>query len=231
MGIVGIKSAESARFRSNIYGLLATVFRQEPSEALITELRDPRLSGVISDLGVDLGEVFYSTPENELRETLGLEFTRLFVGPDSHISAHESVFAEMDSGIGGLWGARTVEVKNFIETTGLDYNPEFTGVPDTGLDYNPEFTGVPDHISVELEFMQRLTEWEADKWNQDDRENAEYCQSIQRMFLEQHLLPWAPQFCDVVIARAEIPFYRAMSELAKNYLEVEEQSITTDVAA
>jgi len=217
MGIVGIKSAESARFRSNIYGLLATVFRQEPSEALITELRDPRLSGVISDLGVDLGEVFYSTPENELRETLGLEFTRLFVGPDSHISAHESVFAEMDSGIGGLWGVRTVEVKNFIETTGLDYNPEFTGVP--------------DHISVELEFMQRLTEWEADKWNQDDRENAEYCQSIQRMFLEQHLLPWAPQFCDVVIAQAEIPFYRAMSELAKNYLEVEQQSITTDVAA
>lgn len=217
MGIVGIKSAESARFRSNIYGLLATVFRQEPSEALITELRDPRLSGVISDLGVDLGEVFYSTPENELRETLGLEFTRLFVGPDSHISAHESVFAEMDSGIGGLWGAKTVEVKNFIETTGLDYNPEFTGVP--------------DHISVELEFMQRLTEWEADKWNQDDRENAEYCQSIQRMFLEQHLLPWAPQFCDVVIAQAEIPFYRAMSELAKNYLEVEQHSITTDVAA
>lgn len=217
MGIVGIKSAESARFRSNIYGLLATVFRQEPSEALITELRDPRLSGVISDLGVDLGEVFYSTPENELRETLGLEFTRLFVGPDSHISAHESVFAEMDSGIGGLCGVRTVEVKNFIETTGLDYNPEFTGVP--------------DHISVELEFMQRLTEWEADKWNQDDRENAEYCQSIQRMFLEQHLLPWAPQFCDVVIAQAEIPFYRAMSELAKNYLEVEQQSITTDVAA
>lgn len=217
MGSDGIKSAESARFRSNIYGLLATVFRQEPSEALITELRDPRLSGVISDLGVDLGEVFYSTPESELRETLGLEFTRLFIGPDSHISAHESVFAEMDSGIGGLWGARTVEVKNFIETTGLDYNPEFTGVP--------------DHISVELEFMQRLTEWEADKWNQDDRENAEYCQSIQRMFLEQHLLPWAPQFCDVVIAQAEIPFYRAMSELAKNYLEVEQQSITTDAAA
>jgi TorA maturation chaperone TorD len=217
MGIDGIKAAESARFRSNIYGLLATVFRQEPSEALITELRDPRLSGVISDLGVDLGEVFYSTPENELRETLGLEFTRLFIGPDSHISAHESVFAEMDSGIGGLWGARTVEVKNFIETTGLDYRPEFTGVP--------------DHISVELEFMQRLTEWEADKWSQDDRENAEYCQSIQRMFLEQHLLPWAPQFFDVVVAQAEIPFYRAMSELAKNYLEVEQQSITTDVAA
>ena len=217
MGIVGIKSAESARFRSNIYGLLATVFRQEPSEALITELRDPRLSGVISDLGVDLGEVFYSTPEKELKEALGLEFTRLFIGPDSHISAHESVFAEMDSGMGGLWGARTVEVKKFIETTGLDYKPEFTGVP--------------DHISVELEFMQRLTEWEADKWNQDDRENAEYCQSIQRMFLEQHLLPWAPQFCDVVIAQAEIPFYRAMSELAKNYLEVEQQSIATDAAA
>ena len=211
------EQAENAKFRSDIYGLLATVFRQEPGVALIRELRDPQLAGVFSDLGVDLGETFYNATETELMELLALEFTRLFVGPSSHISAHESVFTELDNGISELWGRSTVAVKNFIETTGLDYKPEFSGVP--------------DHASVELEFMQKLTAWEADKWQQDDRENAEFCVSVQRIFLEQHLLVWLPKFCEVVMAQAENPFYRAMSELMKNYLEFEQQSVSRDAAA
>ena len=217
MGTDWKELAENAKFRSNIYALLTTVFREEPSVALIKELRDPQLSGVFSDLGVDLGEEVYNRPETELMETLGLEFTRLFIGPDTHISAHESVFAEMDHGMSGLWGKTTVAVKKFIETTGLDYKPEFTGVP--------------DHISVELEFMQKLTEWEAQKWHQKDRAGAEYCLTVERMFLQQHLLSWIPQFCDAVIVQAEIPFYQAMSELTKNYLEFEQQNITADAAA
>jgi TorA maturation chaperone TorD len=217
MGTESEKSAEIAKSRSHIYGLLATVFRQEPGVALIRELRGPQLSGVFSDLGVDLGEEFNIMPETELMEALGLEFTRLFIGPDSHISAHESIFAEMDNGVGALWGETTVAVKNFIETTGLDYKPEFSGLP--------------DHVSVELEFMQKLTEWEADKWHQNDRENAEFCVKVQRMFLEQHPLSWLPQFCDVVIEQADIRFYAAMAELTQNYLEFEQQSIRTDAAA
>ena len=217
MGTDWNEQAESAKFRSDIYGLLATVFRQEPSEDLIRELRDPRFSGVFSDLGVDLGEAFYTTPETELIEILGLEFTRLFIGPSDHISAHESIFAEMDNGVSALWGETTVAVKNFIETTGLDYKPEFSGVP--------------DHVSVELEFMQKLSDWEADKWRQNDRKNAEFCQTVQRMFLEQHLLSWLPECCDVVMAQAEIRFYVVMAELTRNYLEFERQSFANDAAA
>ena len=209
--------ADSAKSRSNIYGLLATVFREEPSEAFIKELRGPRLAGVFSDLGVELGEEFFSIPEFDAMEELGLEFTRLFVGPDSHISAHESIFTDMDGGTGGLWGTRTVEVKNFIETAGLDYDPTFTGIP--------------DHISVELEFMQKLAEWEADKWDQKDPENAQYCQKVQGIFLEKHLLCWLPKFCDEVIAQAEIPFYQAMAELSKSYIDFERQNFVTDTAA
>ncbi|MCP4492858.1 MAG: molecular chaperone TorD family protein [Gammaproteobacteria bacterium] len=200
-------SADNAMSRSNIYGLLAVIFREEPGAALIRELRAPQLSEVLSELGVNLGEVFYETPEDELVDTLGLEFTRLFIGPGNHISAHESVFAESDSGIGGLWGATTVKVKNFIETTGLDYKPEYSGVP--------------DHVSVEFEFMQKLTEAEADKWNQQDQEGAKYCQMVQSRFIEEHLMTWIPQLCDVVAAKAEMPFYGVMSMLMKNYLEID----------
>ena len=217
MGTDWKELAESAKFRSHIYGLLAAVFRREPNLALIRELRAPPLWGVFSDLEVDLGEVFITTPETQLVEILALEFTRLFIGPNNHISAHESIFAETDHGIGSLWGARTVAVKNFIETTGLDYDSEFTGVP--------------DHASVELEFMQRMTAWEADKWQQQDRENAEYCLKVQRMFLDQHLLAWLPQFCDEVIKQADIRFYAGVAELTKNFLDFEQDSITTEAAA
>ena len=209
--------AESANYRSNVYGLLAAVFRQEPGVALIRKLRAPPLWGVFSDLGVDLGELFFTTPESQLVEILAQEFTRLFIGPSSHISAHESIFADMDNGVSALWGESTVAVKSFIETTGLDYNPEFNGVP--------------DHVSVELEFMQRMTEWEADKWRQQDRENAEYCLEVQRMFLDQHLSIWLPQFCDVVIKQADIRFYAGVAELNKNFLEFEQDSFKTEAAA
>ena len=209
--------AESANYRSNIYGLLTAVFRQEPSVALIRKLRAPPLRGVFSDLGVDLGELFFTTPESQLVEILAQEFTRLFIGPSSHISAHESIFADMDNGVSALWGESTVAVKSFIEATGLDYNPEFNGVP--------------DHVSVELEFMQRMTEWEADKWRQQDRENAEYCLEVQRMFLDQHLSIWLPQFCDVVIKQADIRFYAGVAELTKNFLEFEQDSFKTEAAA
>jgi len=217
MGTNWKELATNAKSRSEIYALFATVFREEPSLALTKELRGPRLAAAFADMGVELGEDFYNRPESELQETLVLEFTRLFIGPGHHISAHESIFTEIDGGISGLWGNQTVAVKKFIESTGLDYEPQFTGIP--------------DHISVELEFMQKLSEWEADKWIAEDEQGAEYSLSVQRLFLEQHLFCWLPQFCDAVITQAKHPFYAAMAELSKNYMQFEQQSIADDIAA
>lgn len=209
--------ADNAKSRSDIYGLLTLVFREEPSEAFINELRGPRLSRAFSDMELELGGPFYNEPVSTVADQLALEFSRLFIGPGQHISAHESIFTEMDGGSGGLWGARTVEVKKFIESTGLDYASRYTGLP--------------DHVSVEFEFMQKLTNWESVKWIAMDRKSTEYCLSIQRMFLQQHILGWIPRFCDAVINQAEIPFYRELAELTKSVLELEQQSLAIDSAA
>ncbi|MEJ1297413.1 MAG: molecular chaperone TorD family protein [Candidatus Sedimenticola sp. (ex Thyasira tokunagai)] len=217
MGTDWKESANSATSRSGVYGLLTTVFREEPTEAFINDLRGPRLSGVFSEMDVDLGESFFADPESTVAEALAVEFTRLFIGPGRHISAHESIFTEVDGDSGSLWGAKTVEVKKFIETTGIDYEAGFSGLP--------------DHVSVELEFMHKLSEWEADKWLHGDRKSAEYCQSVQRMFLEKHLLCWLPQLCDAVMDQAEMPFYRAMAELTKSYIELERQDMAIEIAA
>jgi TorA maturation chaperone TorD len=205
------KMSGTAVARSQVYGLLTTVFRAEPSAVFIRDLQGSRFSAVFSDMDIDLGEEFQNATESDMVEELAVEFTRLFLGPGQHISAHESIFTEVDGEVGGLWGAKTVAVKKFIETTGLDYESGFTGLP--------------DHISVELEFMGKLSEWEAGKWSDDDSESANYCLTVQKKFIEEHLLKWAPEFCDKVIDKANTPFYRGMAKVTRDFLEFDHKEI------
>ena len=207
---------ETATARSQAYGLLASVFRAEPGSEFIDELRGPRFAGALASLDVDLGRDFEAASAAALREDLGIEFTRLFMGPGEHISPHESIFVEVDGDAGGLYGAITVKVKKFIETTGLVYDDAFTGLP--------------DHVSVELEFMGRLGEFEAEKWINGDDEGARYCLSVQKMFAEEHLLRWIPQFCEQVIARAELPFYREMARITSEFVDFDYESIEKSLA-
>jgi TorA maturation chaperone TorD len=203
--------SDTALARSKIYGLLATLFRAEPTDAFLRELQGPDFSRVFFELGIDLGSELQKKSEAELREDLAVEYTRLFLGPGPHISAHESVFVEADGGVGGLWGEKTVAVKKFIEAAGLTYGSEYTGIP--------------DHVSVELEFLQKLVEWEGEKWAESDSESAVYCLGVEKRFVEEHLGRWLPELCDKVAARAELPFYREMAGLAKKFLEHEQRTI------
>lgn len=207
---------ELATARSQAYGLLASVFRAEPGREFIDELRGPRFAGALAALDVDLGRDFEIAAAETLCEDLGIEFTRLFMGPGEHISPHESIFVELDGEAGGLYGAITVKVKKFIETTGLVYDDAFTGLP--------------DHVSVELEFMSKLGEFEAEKWLNGDDAGARYCLSIQKMFAEEHLLRWIPQFCEQVIARADLPFYREMARITGEFVDFDYESIEKSLA-
>jgi TorA maturation chaperone TorD len=213
MGTARKDMADTAMARSHVYGLLATIFRAEPTEALLKELKGPRFSRVFSDLGLDLGDEFHDKPEAEVADELAVEYTRLFLGPGPHISPHESVHSEVDrGGWSNLWGEETVRVKKFIETTGLEYAPDYTGIP--------------DHISVELEFVQKLALWEAAAWSKGgDTEGALYCLKVEKMFLDEHLSKWVPPFCDKVIAQAELPFYREMAGVTKDFLDFDRQRI------
>jgi len=202
-----------ARQRGQVYGLLATVYRQEPSPELLKEIKSPDHLEVLSDLGVQLKEDFLKSSDEEVLESLAVEFARLFLGPGKHISPHESVHHKRDDGDWGqLWGASTVEVKRFIETTGLSYDDAYKGMP--------------DHISVELEFMQQVTQHEEQAWAEDDKDAAIYCQKIENKFIEDHLVKWIPDFCDKVAREAELPFYRDMAALTKNFIEFEKEEVT-----
>lgn len=204
--------ATAARMRSNLYGLLATVFRQEVTPDLLQTIRGPQISEVLSDLGIDLFGGLSTNPEEERLEALAVEYARLFLGPSRHISPHESVHHQREDGQWGqLWADSTVEVKRFIETAGFRYDSEFTGMP--------------DHISVELEFMEQVTQREEQAWSEDDKEAPLYCQKIEKKFMEEHLLKWIPGFCDKVAQEAELPFYRDMAVMTKHFMVFEREEL------
>ena len=211
MGTARNKMADDAKARSKVYGLLAAIFRAEPSEEFIKELKTAVLSDILSDMGVSLGDEFYKNSSSLLTEGLAVEYTRLFIGPGSHISPYESVFVDVDGSEGGLWGEKTVEVKKFIETAGFDYQPEFSGLP--------------DHIGAELEFMQKLGETEARLRSEGEAERADWCLGVQKKFVDEHLSKWAPDFCDTVIEKAEMPFYAEMAKVMRSFIEFECDSL------
>jgi TorA maturation chaperone TorD len=207
-----------ASSRSNVYGLLATVYRAEVKADILRQVKDPQLLGVLSDLGLQLTSEFFRRPEEELLDELAVEFTRLFLGPGQHISPHESVHRQRGAGQSGLlWGESTAEVKKFIESTGLSYHPAYKGLP--------------DHISVELEFMQQLTLREEQAWRDEDENAGLHCLKTEKKFIEEHLVPWVPAFCDKVIKEAELSFYREMAALTKSFMEFEKEEVEGYVGA
>jgi TorA maturation chaperone TorD len=201
-----------AGHRSNIYGLLAAIYRREMTSDLLKQIKDPSMLEVLSDLGIRLNNGFLEKPEHQLLEDLAVEYARLFIGPGKHFSPHESVHHEREDGRWGqLWGPSTAEVKKIIESAGLSYQSEYTGLP--------------DHISVELEFMQQVTLAEEKAWDDGDKNLALAYLGNEKKFIEEHLAEWIPDFCDKVINGAELPFYRVMAELTKKFIEFEKNEV------
>lgn len=197
-----------ARHRSDIYGLLATVYGQEITSELLGQIKAPQFLEAMSVLEVEGIDGLMQKPEAELLEDLAVEYTRLFLGPGKHISPHESVHHEREDGQWGkLWGASTVEVKKFIEATGLSYTDDYKGMP--------------DHISVEFEFMQQLILREEQAWMDEDADKAASCRQVEKKFIKEHLIRWVPAFCEMVIQEAELPFYHAMAALTRSFIELE----------
>ena len=204
--------AEMATARANVYGLLANVFRDEPSDVLLSQLMAPEFSGAMNVLGLSLDEIFNNKPLDQLLEDLSIEYSRLFFGPGYHISPHESLHVKARFGEENeFWGACTVAVKKFMEGAGLQ-------VADS-------FIGMPDHITAEFEFMQRLLENEANAWTDGDQDLAANVQNIENRFYDEHLSKWVDQFCDKVINAMDSPFYGQFAEVTKRFMEFEEKTL------
>lgn len=208
--------AEMATARANVYGLLADVFRQEPSTDFLKRLRAPEFSGALEALGLSLGEMLKTTPEDQLAEKLAIEYTRLFIGPGPHVLPNESIHVTARLGeTNSLWGPATVAVKKFMEGAGVS-------IADS-------FSGMPDHITAEFEFQQQLLLKEAEAWRAGDDLLATNILNIEKRFWDEHLSQWVAAFCEKVMAATTDPFFSQFCDVTRKFIAFEGETLEDQI--
>jgi len=197
---------ELTQQRSNIYGLLSLVYLHEPTIDFIRLLTSRDIQDLLEEAGFNVGEDLKEGNEEDIHEELQVEYTRLFLGPGPHVCPYESVWRDGGS---MLWGKTTGKIKNLIESLGLTYRAEWSGLP--------------DHIGVELEFMRKLILKEKEGREQKKDKEVLACLEIEDKLLNEHLLAWVPHFCSEVRKGSRLKFYRSIATLTKQFLEYEKE--------
>jgi TorA maturation chaperone TorD len=86
-----------------------------------------------------------------------------------------------------------------------------------------------DHLAAQLEFAALLCAKEAFAHITHEDEGAEICRLARTTFLNEHLLPWLPAFCDRVGAHTRHPIFATWA-LAVLRLAEEDRSWLADMA-
>ena len=76
----------------------------------------------------------------------------------------------------------------------------------------------PDHIGVELEFMYMLSKALLKAFEADDEEGVQELLGVQKNFLQDHLLNWAPMYLINMKRESRTPLYHDGAELAMEFL-------------
>jgi len=205
-------SMELAKQRSDTYGFLAGIFRQELTAEQIKGMIDTGVLKLLVESGAKVDLSFFNRPIEQVEEDLAVEYAALFIGPGKHIVPHESIYAPDSTGkVGYYWGECTADFKSWVEHYGLNLSKKFESIP--------------DHASAELEFMQKVIEQEKLAGERGDEETAKKCLEVEKAFFKKHIINWMPRFFDRVIGATKLDFYREAAKVAKDFLIEEEAAL------
>ena len=82
-----------------------------------------------------------------------------------------------------------------------------------------------DHLGLELDLMHFMCKEESDLWADGFRDAAIEMQQLQRGFLKEHLLVWAPSFCDAALREPKIGFFHGVVAMLKAFLAEEASTL------
>lgn len=128
----------------------------------------------------------------EYQEELGVEFARLFLGPQHPVAVPYSSFYLSETR--QLMTETTIQVRQYY----LD-----AGMAVMGLHRIPD-----DHIALELEFIAFLADELAKNLEKGDAGAVSAVGARLESFLHEHLAKWVPFFADQVHTNTKNDFYR-----------------------
>jgi TorA maturation chaperone TorD len=194
-----------------VFGFLHKVFYEPPAQAFVAAMVNDALfadwpietSDKNTQTGLALLQTFTTNWQDDQLAELKRDFARLFVGPDRLLAPPwESVYLSREH---LLFEAQTMAVRSFYGRFNLRA-PHLNNEPD-------------DHIGLEFAFLAHLCRLGLMAVSQNDTDALAEALQAQRDFLDEHLLRWAPQFCQKVITQAETPFFHGVAYLALGSLQ------------
>lgn len=138
----------------------------------------------------------------EFIENLNVEYTRLFEGP-GFVAA--PLFASFYLDGERLMGPEAIAVRREYVKWGIA-SVQMGKIPD-------------DHVALELAFMAYLCDEATAALADGDDGRCEKLLEAKEKFLREHLLNWAPTFCNKVIAATSDPFFAGLAKLTLAGLE------------
>lgn len=135
-----------------------------------------------------------------IEEYYNVDFTNLFL---MHLVPYESFYTRDDQMIESGGDNPVVELYN-----DLDFRVELTEARVVSA----------DHIGIELEFMYMLCVALKKALDADDHEGVCELLEVQRAFLKEHLLEWAPLFLINMKRESRTPLYHDSAELALEFM-------------
>ncbi|MGV8084367.1 MAG: molecular chaperone [Coriobacteriia bacterium] len=204
-----IETAVSSR--TDIYNLLARLYRAEVDERMLCSLRQADLS--IESDGSEtspMTEGFllmaqYLNSNSHAEIDLARDYAKVFCGACSTgmqaAYPFESVYTSKDHLL--MQEARD-EVLALYQTCGFAVKENW---------HDPE-----DHIALELEFMALLSRQTSEALAEGDTNRASDLLNRQLAFARDHLLNWVPAFTRDVLRFAATDFYKGVAYLTEAFL-------------
>jgi len=184
-----------------VYDFLRRVFLHEPTEEFLTRLSESGLLEELMDLpGVrELNDCVRDTLASGGIEDVRQDFYQLFLGP-GHVKAPpwESVYTSESRLVNQ---APTSKVRQLYAEYGFE-----TAAGE-----------LEDHFGTECDFLFRLCSLMAVA----DEDRRSDLLSVQKYFVKDHLLKWAPGFGEDIMKNARTAYFHGLGEFVNYWVRLE----------
>lgn len=202
---------EQTQARVNIYALLSRILLQELDNTLLNTIKDDE----------NILDFFPTFKEwKPLQEISDTKLLNEYLNPDFvnlsllHLIPYETFYTREDQ---------------MIETGGANPVTDIYSAYDFIVDYEVARTVSSDHIGIELEFMHHLASAELKALQENDQDALKELQSVQKEFLNKHLLQWAPLYLINMKFEARTPLYYDAADMALEFILSDNEYLASEL--
>ncbi|KIM11420.1 MAG: dehydrogenase [Sulfurovum sp. FS08-3] len=186
--------------RTNLYALISRLMLIEVDEDFLKTIEGDELIMELLPHYRDWNKRKEHAHSKLINEYLNVDFTSLFL---MHMVPYESFYVREDQ---------------MVESGGDNPVIELYNALDFRVDLGKARIVSADHIGVELEFVYMLCNALDKAIEAEDSEGVCELLNVQKGFLRDHLLQWAPMFLINMRRESRTPLYHDTSELSLEFL-------------